>query len=106
MSLGTGIDQKLVIGGSSKRLAHRGKSSGELFGGELELTKQNSAGVGNLKAGPRSSCGKRQSKIGNEQRFSDLGFSSNKEDPLVRQNSRFEQTGSGSGLLVEQLTKG
>jgi hypothetical protein len=39
MSLGTGIDQKLVIGGSSKRLPHRGKSSGELFGGELELTK-------------------------------------------------------------------
>jgi hypothetical protein len=39
MSLGTGIDQKLVIGGISKRLPHRGKSSGELFDGELELTK-------------------------------------------------------------------
>ncbi len=39
VSLGTGIDEKPVIGGNSERLPHGIESSDELFGWELELAK-------------------------------------------------------------------
>jgi hypothetical protein len=82
---GTDVDEKVAVSRRAQGLAHIPQAGGELLDGKFELTDEDPTGSRNLETGARSSCRQSESKVGDEQGFTDLGFAAEKEDALSRE---------------------
>jgi hypothetical protein len=101
MSLGLGVDEQVLIGRGAQRLSHVKEPGGELLQGQLELTKQNPAGVNDFEPGPGSSGGEGQSEIGDKKGFPHFGFAADEQDSLMGQKARLDEARSGRRSLLD-----
>jgi hypothetical protein len=92
------------LGGGTEGTAPRRQAGNELRHRKFELADEHTAGGGHVEAGAVLAGGQRQCEVGNQQRLADLGFPSNEQYALRRQQSRFDPAGRRRGrLLGEQL---
>ena len=83
---------------------HGGQAVDELRDGKFELTDEHTARRGDGESAAMRAGRQRQGEIGDQQRLAHFGFSTDKQNPLRRQQSGLHQAGPRSGgLLLQKL---
>src|SRR6266699_5182 len=94
----------MLIGGRSQRTAHEREAADKLRDRKFELTDEDPARRRDGKAEAVRASRQGQGEVSNPQILTHLGLSTDKQDALGWQQSRFHQAGWRSRwLLLEQL---
>jgi hypothetical protein len=106
MAGGAGIDPQPLVGRGSEAGPHEAQTTDKLLEWQFELTDQNAARGRDGEAGRGDARGQAEGEIGDQQGFTHLGFPTHKQDALLWQQSRFDQTGRSGLLFLQQLSQG
>ena len=97
-----GIDQKILIRGRPYSFPHDRQAVDKLRDRKFELTDEDTARRRDGESGAMRAGRQRQGEVGDQQRLAHFGFSTDKQNPLRRQQSGLHQAGRRSGWLLLQ----
>ena len=84
MAGSAGIDQEIEIGGASRGPPHDRQAADKLGDGKFELADQDASRSGDGEPGAVRTGRQRESEVGDQQRLTHFGFSTDKQNPLRR----------------------